>query len=256
VLQRPTAVTAIPERNLLVVGSPGHLTTYDAVNSVKHAQFSIPKNHTPRLLHVLPSKADVVIVCLEWTVYVQPLRPSKSALVMDLSGVKKKPLTDPLLTSMLGSSSAGRFPVLFVASVLKDSIRSAYLLPTAGETGKVAKEMQPGFKLPLDKGKGIVALTSHPFTPILTVLTVNGELQLYQHTQGAPTLTPIVQYTSEMLPLPVCCYLDVVSQVIPMFTSSKSLCLTLFSMALSSIHFRLQVSLQCFWKSPRRHHLK
>jgi hypothetical protein len=242
VLQRPTAVTAIPERNLLVVGSPGHLTTYDAVNSVKHAQFSIPKNHTPRLLHVLPSKADVVIVCLEWTVYVQPLRPSKSALVMDLSGVKKKPLTDPLLTSMLGSSSAGRFPVLFVASVLKDSIRSAYLLPTAGETGKVAKEMQPGFKLPLDKGKGIVALTSHPFTPILTVLTVNGELQLYQHTQGAPTLTPIVQYTSEMLPLPACCYLNAYPCL-----PAPIVCTSLYSAWLwSCVNFRLQVSLQCF----------
>ena len=199
VLQRPSAVTAIPERNLLVVGSPGHLATYDAVNSVRHAQFVIPKNHTPRMLHVLPSKAEVVIVCLEWTVYVQPLRPSKSAMVMDLSGVKKKPLTDPLLTSILGSSSSGRLPVLFVASAGKDSIRSAYLLPVSGDKGKVTKELQPGFKLPLDKGKGIVALTSHPFAPVLTVLTVNGELQLYQHTQGAPTLTPIVQYTSTML---------------------------------------------------------
>lgn len=197
-MQRPTTVAAIPERNLFVIGAQGYLATFDAVTGVRQVQVSIPRNHTPRLIHVLPSRTEVLVVCVEWTIYLQGLKGGKSNLIMDLGSVKKKPLTDPLLTSMPASSSAGRMAVVFVAAPLKDSIRSSYVLPPAGSKGKLTKELQPGFKLSLEKGKGIIALTSHPYAPIITVLTANGELQLYQHTQGAATLTPLAQYTSAL----------------------------------------------------------
>lgn len=197
-MQRPTTVAAIPERNLFVIGAQGYLATFDAVAGVRQVQVSIPRNHTPRLIHVLPSRTEVLVVCVEWTIYLQGLKGGKSNLIMDLGSVKKKPLTDPLLTSMPASSSAGRMAVVFVAAPLKDSIRSSYVLPPAGSKGKLTKELQPGFKLSLEKGKGIIALTSHPYAPIITVLTANGELQLYQHTQGAATLTPLAQYTSAL----------------------------------------------------------
>lgn len=205
-LQRPTTVAAIPERNLFVIGAQGYLATLDAVTGVRQVQVSIPRNNTPRLIHVLPSRTEVLIVCVEWTIYLQPLKGGKAFLIMDLGSVKKKPLTDPLLTAMPASSSAGRMPVVFVAAPLKDSIRSSYILPPTGSKGKLTKELQPGFKLNLEKGKGVIAMSSHPFAPIITVLTANGELQLYQHTQGATTLTPLAQYTSACLPTaPPCC---------------------------------------------------
>lgn len=201
-MQRPTTVAAIPERNLFIVGAQGYMATFDAVTGARQVQFSIPRNNTPRLIHVLPSRTEVLVVCVEWTIYLQPLKGGKSQLVMDLGSVKKKPLTDPILTAMPASSSAGRMAVVFVTAPLKDSIRSSYILPPAGAKGKLTKELQPGFKLSLEKGKGIVALASHPYAPIITVLTANGELQVYQHTQGAATLTPLAQYTSAPLIVP------------------------------------------------------
>jgi hypothetical protein len=195
-MQRPSAVAVIPGKQTIIIGAPGHIATYDAVTNVRHSQFVIPKNHTPRLIQVLPSKTDVAVVCAEWTIYIQSLRPTKPSLIMDLSGVKKKPLMDPVLCYLPASSSASRLAVVLVAAALKDSIRSAYLLQQSSDKAKGMKELQPGFKLSLEKGKGVMAMASHPYAPIINVLTVNGELQLYQHTQGAPALTPLFQFTS------------------------------------------------------------
>jgi hypothetical protein len=187
----------------------------------------MPGGHTPRLIFLTPSGNHLLIACAEWTVYHLAVKAVKPVLVLSLTNVKKRPLDSPLMTFMGAFPDTNRVPVLFITNKLKDSIRSVYLAavvsdekvteaqppagkgaaPAAGKgLSKSGKELEPGNKLPLEKGKGAVALASHPFAPILYVLTVNGELQLFQHIQGAATLQPLFQFTSSPRPAasPLC----------------------------------------------------
>jgi hypothetical protein len=192
-LQRPTATAAIPEKNLLVVGSPGHIAVFDLTTNLRQSLTAIPNGHTPKLLQVAPSKASVFVACSEWTVYIHSLKSSRPVCLISLIGVKKGPLANPIMAFM----SASQSPALFVTDMLKESVRVAYTKLPAGESkSKLSKELSPGFKLNLEKGKGAVALTAHPYAPVLMVLTSNGELQLYSHRFGGAVLEPIVQFTS------------------------------------------------------------
>ena len=215
-VQRPTAVAVAPARNLLVVGSAGHIATFDAATTVRQALVPIPGGHTPRLIQVTPSGNHLLIACAEWVIYHISLKTMKPALLLSLKDVKKRPLDNPLMCFMAAFPGSKRVPVLFVTNKLKDSVRATYLAsvvaaeagdgdaagtsaaapPPKEATGVKGKGVEQNIKLPLEKNKGAVALAAHPYAPILYVLTVNGELQVYQHVQGANALTPLQQFTS------------------------------------------------------------
>ena len=193
----------------MVVGSVGHVALYDASTTLRLALIPLPGGHTPRLLQMTPSGNHVLIACAEWTIYHLPLKNPKPALVLSLAKVKKKPLDSPLMAFMGAFPDTNRVPVLFVTNRLKDSIRSVYLAnrvppenakPSTGRAAAASKDVEPGSKLPLEAGKGAVAMAAHPLAPVLYVLTVNGELQMYQHVQGSASLQPLFQFTSAHCP--------------------------------------------------------
>jgi hypothetical protein len=201
----------IPQKNSIAVGSAGHIAVFDATTAIRQSLTPIPNGHTPSLIHLTPSGNHLLIACVEWSIYHLPLKSGKPALILSLATQKKHPLENPLLSFMPAYPGTNRVPLLLVTNRLKDSVRTAYLAnvvqpekgaPAPTEKGaksapsKSGKELEPGAKLMLEKGKGAVALAAHPYAPILYVLTVNGELQMYQHVQGAPALVPLHQFTS------------------------------------------------------------
>jgi hypothetical protein len=210
-VQRPTAVAVVPQKNTIAVGSAGHIAVFDATTAIRQSLTPIPNGHTPSLIHLTPSGNHFLIACVEWTVYHLPLKSGKPAPLLSLATKKKSSLENPLLCFMSAYPGTNRVPLLVVTNRLKDSVRTAYLAnvvqpekgaPATTEKGaktapsKSGKEFEPGAKLMLEKGKGAVALSTHPYAPILYVLTVNGELQMFQHVQGAPALVPLFQFTS------------------------------------------------------------
>ena len=216
-VQKPTAVAVAAQRNLLIVGSTGHIATYDVATTVRQALVALPGGHTPRLMQLTPSGNHLLVACSEWTIYHVALKTMKPALILSLKDTKKRPLESPLMAFMGAFPDTSRVPVLFVTNRLKDSVRAAYLAPSvtaeatndgggeggaaaasggAGKGGKTKSSTDQHVKLPLEKGKGAMALASNPFGPVLYVLTVNGELQLYQHVQGGTALQPLHQFTS------------------------------------------------------------
>ena len=202
-------MAVIPQRNLIAIGSTGQVAVYDATTALRQSLTPIPQGHTPRLMQLTPSGQHLLLACAEWSVYHLPLKSVKPALLLSLAAQKKRPLDAPLMCFMPAYPSTNRVPLLFVTNRLKDSVRTAYLGKTSqAEKGapppaegakapsKSGKELEAGAKLMLEKGKGAVALAAHPFAPVLYVLSVNGELQMYRHVHGAPGLTPLHQFTS------------------------------------------------------------
>lgn len=192
-----TAMTVSSERSLLFCGSKGQIAVFDTVTSARQHLIPIPLGYTPTLLQILPGGTRLAIVCGEWAIYIHSLDVLKTTSVMNLGGTKKSRLVRPVLASISMGVSGGAHPtqVLFVANVGKDSVRTIHVgLRPDKDKAKLPKELTPGFKLPLQKGKGVVALVAHPFAPSITILTANGELQGYDYVNSA--LLSTFQYSS------------------------------------------------------------
>jgi hypothetical protein len=167
-LQSVTAVAVSSERSLLFAASKGQITVFDSVTAARQHIIPIPGAFTPTLLQILPGGNRLAIVCGEWAIYIHSLDALKTTAVLNLSGTKKSRLTRPVLASISSAlpGSNHALQILFVANVGKDSLRTVHVgLRPDKDKSKLSKELTPGFKVALQKGKGVVALAAHPFAP-------------------------------------------------------------------------------------------
>lgn len=196
-MQIVTAVAVSSERSLLFAASKGQIAVFDSVTAARQHIIPIPGVFTPTLLQILPGGNRLAIVCGEWAVYLHSLDALKTTAVLNLSATKKSRLTRPVLVSISAAlpGSNHALQILFVANVGKDSLRTVHVgLRPDKDKSKLPKELTPGFKVPLQKGKGVVALAAHPFAPSITILAGNGELQGYDWVNS--TLVSTFQYSS------------------------------------------------------------